>query len=661
MHPDADRALDESLRLLSCLFEPDDLIEFVSIPSGRFREWVHLDAIPDAIEALWKASATDNAFFGANPRSTRGGEIRHVAFARSLFVDFDRSISGAKGCSFDHAMQRIGDANLPTPTAIVSTGSGVHAYWRLDGKFSDLDAWRRRQRALIRKLDTDGGIHNPNRLMRLPGFRNIKYDHRPLASLLDADPARVYGIEEFPDPVAERMTLVTAHSLLSSSTSPGTLSTLSRRFLDDGFTLPGGRRATMFTVACDMHARGWRIEEATNAIMARMRRWHGGEGGLAESDLADCPRQIRNAFAKPREPIADTLTPEEAVIPASHAEDELPIASVSAIELLDRHPQLRHPVIHGLLREGESMNVIAPPKTGKSWLVMDLAFSLAQGVPWLGLYPTERGEVLILDNELHPETSASRVRTVMEARGVPKSALQRVTIENLRGRLRDLGSLGPFFRSLESGRFRLVILDAFYRFMPREWDENDNGTMAAVYNLLDSYSAHLGCAMVCIHHASKGNQSGKSVTDVGAGAGAQSRAADTHLILRQHEEPGAVVLDAAVRSWPPIEPRAFRFKHPLFEPASDLDPTQLAGAPKRRGEEEKVVIGEMWTTARFVEECVPEGQELSRMAIESRAETLGLSGAAFGRLWKQASPSLAKRRVQGGWLFSRMPQWVDPA
>lgn len=48
------------------------------------------------------------------------------------------------------------------------------------------------------------------------------------------------------------------------------------------------------------------------------------------------------------------------------------------------------------------------------------------------------------------------------------------------------------------------------------------------------------------------------LTDVGAGAGSQSRATDAHVVLRPHEEDGVAVLDAAVRSWPPIEPMCMR-------------------------------------------------------------------------------------------------------
>jgi len=35
--------------------------------------------------------------------------------------------------------------------------------------------------------------------------------------------------------------------------------------------------------------------------------------------------------------------------------------------------------------------------------------SVATGRPWLGMFPTVKGDVLIIDNELHGETSAHRI------------------------------------------------------------------------------------------------------------------------------------------------------------------------------------------------------------------------------------------------------------
>jgi len=46
------------------------------------------------------------------------------------------------------------------------------------------------------------------------------------------------------------------------------------------------------------------------------------------------------------------------------------------------------------------MNVIAPPKVGKSWLASDMALAVATGRPWLDRFPTEASDVLIIDNEL---------------------------------------------------------------------------------------------------------------------------------------------------------------------------------------------------------------------------------------------------------------------
>ena len=88
------------------------------------------------------------------------------------------------------------------------------------------------------------------------------------------------------------------------------------------------------------------------------------------------------------------------------------------------------------------MNVIAPTKKGKSWLVGDLALALATGRPWMGQFQTERGDVLILDNELHRETTAYRIPIIAEARGIPPSEYDdRIVVDNLRGRLLNIHGL----------------------------------------------------------------------------------------------------------------------------------------------------------------------------------------------------------------------------
>lgn len=73
------------------------------------------------------------------------------------------------------------------------------------------------------------------------------------------------------------------------------------------------------------------------------------------------------------------------------------------------YPHMRPPRIEGLLRDGETMNIIAASKIGKSWLAKAMAIHVATGRNWLG-HECHAGRVLYVDNELHAETFSSRIR-----------------------------------------------------------------------------------------------------------------------------------------------------------------------------------------------------------------------------------------------------------
>jgi len=253
---------------------------------------------------------------------------------------------------------------------------------------------------------------------------------------------------------------------------------------------------------------------------------------------------------------------------------------VSLRDLRALYPKMRDPVIDGLLRKGEIMNIIAAPKAGKSWLSLDLTLAVIQGAKWFGKFDTKPGRVLIVDNELHKETITFRTHASAQARAI-KLDMQyvddMVDYIPLRGELVDLERLADELADIEPGEYRLIILDAFYRFMPPRTDENDNGQMTSLYNRLDLYANQTDAAICLIHHTTKGLQGGKKVTDVGAGAGVQSRATDTHMILRPHKEPDVIVLDAAVRSFKQPQALCLRRKFPTWEIDTKLNPEDLEG------------------------------------------------------------------------------------
>ncbi|MDZ4198008.1 MAG: AAA family ATPase, partial [Kiritimatiellia bacterium] len=214
---------------------------------------------------------------------------------------------------------------------------------------------------------------------------------------------------------------------------------------------------------------------------------------------------------------------------------------------------------------------------------------------------------------------------------------------SLRGSLCDLYVMGALFNLVEPGHYKLVIIDAFYRTLPVGIDENDNGAVAGLYNRIDQYAARMKCAFVLIHHTSKGNQSEKSVTDVGSGAGSQSRAADTHLILRHHQEKDVVVLDAAVRSWPPVAPRCLRWDFPVWVSALHLDPTCLRGRSSGGAKKEKP----SWYPESFVSAFItPEPS--TRSEIIERAVRGGLSQWSADKLLRDADrDGLVDRQGEG--------------
>ncbi len=249
--------------------------------------------------------------------------------------------------------------------------------------------------------------------------------------------------------------------------------------------------------------------------------------------------------------------------------------------LIEAYPNLAEPLVDGLVRRGEVANLIAPTKVGKSWLSYGLALSIITGRDWFG-FPTRAGRVLLIDNELHKATIADRLQKVGKTMGLRlDDFVDFLTVWPFRGRGMDVYAIGRRLNRVPARFFSCVILDAKYRALPVGTSENDNAAEAAFYNEEDRWAEMLEASVFNVHHSTKGDQSEKRVTDIGAGGGAQSRAADTHIALREHESADTFVLEAAVRSFKPIEPIALVWQFPVWVPDSTVDTSKLKRQPTR--------------------------------------------------------------------------------
>ncbi len=82
--------------------------------------------------------------------------------------------------------------------------------------------------------------------------------------------------------------------------------------------------------------------------------------------------------------------------------------------------------------------------------------------------------------------------------------------------------------------------------------------------------------------------------------------------------------DAAVRSWPPIEPMCLRWEFPVWTPTPDLDPAALRSEKSKRRKRDEPDATEReppWDVQRFVETFILEAR--TRDAIIAAANTFG--------------------------------------
>ena len=233
---------------------------------------------------------------------------------------------------------------------------------------------------------------------------------------------------------------------------------------------------------------------------------------------------------------------------------------------------------HGLIRRGGVMNLISGAKSKKTWTITEMAIGVASGFGWLGL-PVTSGPVLVLDSELEPEELGYRYRKVADSMRVADNYLERLLVSSVAGHNVDVHGIDPIVAGAEKklGSLNLIILDSLFQFYPAGFDENDNAQMKWLYGKFIGLAKKHNCAVVVVHHQSKGAQADKAVADVGRGASAAAAAAACHAVMLRHEQDDCIVIDAVVRSFKGPKPFVVRWNDDrcLYERADFLDPTKL--------------------------------------------------------------------------------------
>jgi hypothetical protein len=198
-------------------------------------------------------------------------------------------------------------------------------------------------------------------------------------------------------------------------------------------------------------------------------------------------------------------------------------------------------VVEDLLPVGLAV-LSAPPKVGKTWFDMALAEAVANGEPFAGCLPTDRGDVLLLDLEGNRRRAQSRLRRLR--RGA--SAATSLEIANEWPRM-DLGGLEMIRQWAEARRRpRLVVIDIWARFRPpRPKNADAYQHDYDCVRRLQELAHELGVAIVVVHH----NRKAADADWLNEISGSQGIAggADTILIIRRDRAAADAVLHVSGR------------------------------------------------------------------------------------------------------------------
>lgn len=368
---------------------------------------------------------------------------------------------------------------------------------------------------------------------------------------------------------------------------------------------------------------------------------HGGDFKAAARALAGQGYGVR---ATPADDGGASLGPEadedeplaaEGMSWKTSEERELPVlpSIVSAEDEDANPPETPKQVIETVLYRGAKMMIAGPSKVRKTFLLMDLAESVANGVPWLG-FKTVQSNVLYLNFELQAFDSRKR-RIAIESAKFKGRQKSNVHFWHLRGALSRRGvnpkntyaaiidGVSHFSQTHDCG---LIIVDPIYKLTQMCGEENKAEDVGRLMNELDMLAVETGAAVAFCHHFAKGNAAGRDAIDRASGSGVYARDPDAMLFMTPNEEEDCVSIEMSLRNFSAIDAFGARWTFPLWSRDQAVVAENIKGA---KGEAKKSL-----TAAQLSAELPRFGGRVTASNATLIAEFFGVSVSTVWRVWK---------------------------
>jgi hypothetical protein len=519
---------EQAEALLTMLFDPTDRVEIRRIgkPGAKkvfFDSWSEVIHEWPTIEA-WNGD--HHIYFGVCPRDGRTGTDDDVSVARCVFIDIDGTTDRAE---LDRRIE-----GLPEPSAVVFSGGGFHAYWMLDAPETDLNRWRQMMKALIRRCDADPSVHNPSRIMRLPGTRNIKQG-RGDCVLLEHHPERVY-----PTGWIEALGLPEPQASIAATPDTGDEKwlQLTRTTLDwlngDTIAPEGERNHQLFKAAAEMYGNRWGHDAIVEACTRAATR-----DGLEDAEIR---QTIESAMSKPRTPSpnnsGERMAPEIGAASQVAAPVAAPVTTGDATPTATPPPAPRvKPPSHllvrnfadiereeirwlweGVIARGKLTMFAGDPGLGKSFLTCDLAARVSTGrdFPTGMINPNGPGRVLMLNCE---DDAGDTIRARLDDAGADVAMVD--WIDGAKVGEREQGFQIDAHLDLLEGHIakhpetRLVTIDPVSAF-GGDKDGDKNHDVRSLLRPLAEMAMRHGVAVVIVSHFNKSSGASKAYRTMGS-------------------------------------------------------------------------------------------------------------------------------------------------
>jgi archaellum biogenesis ATPase FlaH len=470
-----------------------------------------------------------HVFYSVCPRAEKRGTKDAVTAAGCLWMDSDfKSYSGGEA----EARERLSQFKHE-PNVIVHSGRGLHAYWLLREASNDLQRVEQINKAIAKELGGDN-VSDVSRVMRLPGFMNVKVPANPVLAKLEQCQALLdYSLDDFNFLFnSERVltasrhnnaSVVTAKPLPVERVSLDSLG-ISREIADlirDGAEVGHRSNAIAACVSALLDA-GLDDEQITQIMLDP---GHGigqkaHEKPRPDEWIRDRVRAVRQWRAENPKPVATAQQ--------SQAKE---IRLISCESLMEDESLQLQPLVDDLIYRRAITLLAGAPGSGKSNLALCVMNDLAShAVTWLA----KRNKSRTIYYSLEDPLAETRKRQLHHAE-LLKPDTKAIAFST------DAHGFDEMRKAIEQHRADLVIIDSLSVWQSQfNNDENDNLAATRLMAALRQLANEMNVAVLLVHHVAKPNANSplgsQPIWSVFRGAGSFVAQSDIALVLRRENE-----------------------------------------------------------------------------------------------------------------------------